>query len=171
MNLLDLVAKRAEGYRHDEEVPFESPWQPADREELWLLIGDAENIVRAARDLLDELKGDFAASLAENESVRMGDTIYKISPDRKERITDPRALVDFLGEDLSHVVPVTSSTRLRKGGIDAVCEKRGIDRKTFEETFIDVEWGDPKLQAVPLARAPKYTQKLEHGESTYGRKK
>lgn len=170
MNLFDLVAKRADGYRHDEEVPFEADW-PTDREQLWLTLADAENIQRAARDLVDELKSEFARTLDENESVRLGEYVYKVSVDRREKITDPRALVEFLGEDLPHVVPVTSSTRLRKGGIDAVCEKRGIDRRTFEETFLEVEWGDRKLCAVPVSKAPKYAQGLEHGESTYGRGK
>lgn len=170
MNLLDLVRKRAEGYRHDEEVPFDTTF-PIDREELWLLIAEAENLQRAARDLVKTLEADFAKTLTENESVRFGETIYKVTPDRREKISDPRALVEFLGEDLHHVVPVTSSTRLRKGGIEAVCEKRGVDRDTFEETFIEVEYGDPKLKAIPVGKAPKYAQSLDHGESTFGGKK
>lgn len=169
MNLLDLIVERAEGLRHDEEVPFDADF-PTDQEKLWFAISEAEHLYRAARDLVDALKGDFAKTLTENESVRFGEFIYKISPDRREKITDPDALIDFLGDLWHHVVPVTSSTRLRKGGIKAVCERHGIDPKVFEETFIDVEWGDPKLQAIPVSKAPKYAAALNHGESTFGRK-
>lgn len=169
LDLMNLIIQRAESLRLDEAEPIDVDF-PTDREELWLLLSEAKHLQRAANDLVREIKSRFAENLEENESVRYGDTIYRMSPDRKERITDPDALVDFLGADWPHVVPVTSSTTLRKGGIEAVCEKRGLDPKVFQETFVDVEWGDPKLKEIPLSKAPKYTQKLEHGESTYGRK-
>jgi hypothetical protein len=169
MKLVDLVARRAEGYRHGEEVPFDPDWG-SDREQLWLLLGEAENIQRAARDLVEGLKADFARTLSENESVRMGDTVYKMSTERTERITDPGALIAWLGSDWHHVVPVTGSTRLKKGGINAVCEQRGLEPDVFEDTFLDVSWGDRRLAAIPISKAPQYAQGLSHGESTFGRK-
>ena len=168
MNLLDLIDKRATGLRHSEDVPFDT--FPSDREELWLLLADAETYAAAARDLVAAIKTDFARTLSENESVRYGDIIYRMSVDRKERITDPQALVEFLNVDWHHVVPVTSSTRLKKGGIRAVCERRGLDPEVFEDTFIDVTWGDRRLVAIPISKAPKYAQGLDHGGSTFGAK-
>lgn len=169
MNLLELVKDQAKVVRSGEHMPVEADW-PADREALWLTIGEAETLVAAARQVLEAVKAQLAGTLEANESVRFGDTIYKTSPDRKDRVIDPAGLIEFLGDDWHHVVPVTSSTRLKVGGFRAVAERRGLDFETVRDTFIDTEWGDPKLAAVPVDKAPKYAAKLRHGESTFGRR-
>jgi hypothetical protein len=169
VNLLDLIRDQAKVLRSGEETPVEADW-PADREALWLVLGEAETLAKAAGRVLAAARAQLADTLEANESVRFGDTIYKTSPDRKERIIDPAGLIDWLGDDWHHIVPVTSSTRLKVGGFRAIAEKRGLDFATVRDTFIDVEYGPNRLVAIPIAKAPKYAQKLSHAESTLGRR-
>jgi hypothetical protein len=169
VSLIDLVARRAEGYRHGEEVPFDPDWG-SDREQLWLLLGEAENIQRAARELVEALKADFARTLSENESVRMGDKIWKVGSKSSSRIIDVEGFIEWLGDDWPLIVPLSPSTgdKLKVQGLRAVCERRGLAYQTVRDTFAPVEWSDElELKAIPLAQAPKYTQGLAHGESTY----
>jgi len=166
MILDDLVAARAKALRHGETVPFDIEW-PAELEQLWFMLGDAEHIRTAANDLVNAIRTELASRLRENEAVRFGDTVYRMSVDRKERVIDPRALADWLRDDWHHVVPLSHSTPLKKTGLRAICERRGVEYETVRDSFIDVEWGGPKLSAIPIDRAPKYARGLEHGESTY----
>lgn len=139
------------------------PTPPADDEELWDLIGRVEAVAAAARDLADQLKTELAARLGDN-AVRIGDTVIRTVPDRTDRIVDPDALVAWLGDDWPHVIPVTPSTRIRRRGLEAVAQRRGFDPDITWDTFVATEWGEPRLQAVPVSRAPKWAQQLAPGE-------
>lgn len=162
MNLLDLVRKRADGHRVGEDVPWDTAW-PDDREKLWVLLGEAEALKKAATDLEATLKAELAATLRENESIRLGETVYKTSPNRNTKIVDVVAFAEWLGDDWHFVVPFSPSTgnSLKVRGLAAVCERRGVDLKSVQDTFTETEWGDPKLVAIPISKAPKSAQGLK----------
>lgn len=119
---------------------------------------------RAVGRLAGQVETQVAFLLGEGGSARVGDTVYRYRPNLTTKITDPRLLVDWLAADWSHVVPVTPSTTLRKGGVDAVCEQRGIDPGAFWETFTETTKGDPKVDRIPIDKAPQFLQKLDDGE-------
>lgn len=140
-----------------------TPTLPADDSELWDLIGRVEAVARAARALADEMRDTLAARL-DGAALRFGDTILVASPTRTDRLVDPDALIDWLGEDWATVIPVTASTRVRRRALEAVAGKRGVDPEAVWDTFVETEWSEPKLQAMPVDRAPKWAQALSHGE-------
>lgn len=167
MNLLEVLASYVEARRYDES-PSKPEW-PDDREKLWLLLGEAETIRQAASELESDLKSAFAAQLVENETVRYGEKVYKVSPKRTTRITDPKAMAEWLADDWELVVPFSPSVgdKLKTTGLKAVCERRGVEFETIRDTFLETEWDDEmELKAIPMSRAPKYAQALDHGDST-----
>ena len=51
-------------------------------------------------------------------------------------------------------------------GLDAVANKKGMDKQLARDTFTDKEWDkDPKLQVIDtgLSNAPKWAVNLEEG--------
>lgn len=168
MNLVDLIVAQAKTLRSGEETPVEADW-PAGREELWLLLAEAETLAKAAGRVVAAAKQQLAATIQTNEKVRLGPTVYDVAPTRSFSITDPLAFIEWLGDDWEHVIPVTSHTRVRVGGLKAVCQRRGVDYWTVRNTFFQADEGEPALRGVPVERAPKYAQKLGHNESTFGR--
>lgn len=167
-DLRPLLLEYAAAIRYGENpVPIQFG---EDREQLWLLLGEAETLRQAAHALENDVKAALAETIQTNETVRFGDTVYRVSPQRNVKITDPEALKAWLADDWDHVIPVTPSTQLRAGGITAVCQKRGVDRDTFEATFLDITYTEPKLRPVPVSKAPKYAAALEHGQSTFDAK-
>lgn len=140
-----------------------TPDLPADDEELWVLIGRVEAVARAARELAEDLRAGLARRL-DGAALRFGDTILVASPQRTDRLVDPDALIDWLGDDWATVIPVTASTRVRRRALEAVAEKRGVDPEVVWDTFVETEWSEPRLQAMPVDRAPAWARKLGHGE-------
>ena len=115
---------------------------------------------------------ELARTLRDNEAVRLGETVYKTSAQRNTKIVDVLGFAEWLGEDWHNVVPFSPSTgnSLKVKGLAAVCERRGVDMRTVQETFTETEWGEPRLVAIPVSKAPQYMQRLGHGESTFRRK-
>lgn len=168
--LADLVLGRAAELRRYGTEEADWPEFGDDIEQLWLTLGDAEYIQRAARELVEHVKSVMAAQL-DGRAIRLGDVIYSTRPDVTERLTDPRGLIEWLGDDWHHVIPVTASTRLRKQALRAIAERRGVDVESVLDTFVEVEEGSEKLQAVPVAKAAKWLQALRHGETVERRRK
>lgn len=133
------------------------------------LLQASKTIRRAADRVIGAVEGELAERL-DGKELRVGDTLYRHSATVRERVNDPQRLIGWLGTDWHHVVPVSASTRLRKGGLDYVAEKRPlIDEETGEvldpkEVFIEKEFDDPKLKTIPLDKAPKYARELPEGE-------
>ena len=155
---MDTIGMVAAHMRGD---PIPDP--PTDDEELWVLIGRVEAVARAARELADDLRAGLARRL-DGAALRFGDTVLVASPTRTDRLVDPDALIDWLGADWATVIPVTASTRVRRRALESVAEKRGVDPGAVWDTFVETEWGEPRLQAIPVDRAPKWAQALAHGE-------
>ena len=162
--LVDLVLGRAAELRHYGAEEAEWPEFPDDIEQLWLILGDAEYVQRAARELVEHVKTVMAAQL-DGRAIRLGDFIYSTRPDVTERLTNPKGLIEWLGDDWHHVIPVTPSTRLRRQALRAIAEQRGVDVESVLDTFVEVEEGPERLQAVPVVKAAKWLQALGHGET------
>lgn len=96
-------------------------------------------------------------------AYRRGGFIYRYQPKRTLRVSDPRRLVEYLGDDLAHVVRIDGSN-VRKTGLAAVAEARGSDPRVLFDTFLFYEEGPPSLQSMPVEKAPKFLQDMEDGE-------
>lgn len=133
--------------------------------DLDALLVQLDTLARTVRQMKAHAESQVAFVLGDNGAGRVGDTIYRCRDNPTTRITDPKALVDWLREDWHHVVPVTASTQLRKGGVSAVCEKRDVDPRTFWETFTETTTGEQRVERLPLEKAPKFLQRLKDGET------
>lgn len=129
------------------------------------LIVQLETVLRAARRLKDQAESQAAFIIGDGGAARVGGTIYRHQPKLTTKVTDPKALADWLGTDWSAVVPLTASTQLRKGGVKAICEKRGTKVKAFWETFTETTEGAPGVKRIPIDYAPQFLQKLKDGET------
>jgi len=128
------------------------------------MVSQLQVIRQAVALLTAQVEGMIAAEIGEGGAARCGDTICRFRPRATQRIVDPKGLIDWLRDDWYQVVPVTRSTTLRKGGLAAVCEKRGIDTQTVLDTFTEWEEGVPTVSRIPIDNAPKFLQAMEDGE-------
>lgn len=133
--------------------------------ELDGLLIQLETLARTVRQMRKHAEGQMSFILGDGGAARIGDTIYRNRPNPTTRITDPAGLADWLRDDWPHVVPVTASTELRKGGVKAVCDRRGVDPQTFWETFTETTVGEMRVERLPIDKAPKFLQRLEDGET------
>lgn len=134
---------------------------PADT--LTGLLNACSRIEAAANEAKRRVETELASRL-ENHDLLVGQTLYRWQETRRERLVDPDALAEFLGDDWQAAIPLSESTRIRKGGLDAVAAKRGLDPQTVRDTFLAVEYGTPALQTIPVDKAPKFALKMTDGE-------
>jgi hypothetical protein len=135
-------------------------------------LDELVNRLLVLKQTVDRMRGQVETEIAHRVGVkgaaRVGEIVYRYKPKATMRIIDPQGLVDWLGEDWHHVIPVTRSTSIRKGGMSAVCEKREADPRTIEDTFFEWEEGAPTVDRIPLDKAPKFLQRLGDGEILRG---
>lgn len=149
----------------DEDFPTLADLDDMTLEDLDGLLGQ----LLVLRQTVDRLKGQTESAVARllgnGGAARVGDVVYRYRPKNSQRVVDPDGLIGWLGDDWHHVVPVTRSTTLRRGGLKAVCEQRGVDVATVEDTFLEWETGDPTVERIPVDKAPKFLQALNDGET------
>lgn len=156
-----------------------------DGEYLWLLNASITNIRQGLQALERAVGRRRALDIEENGPVRFGDTFVTFAPDNKRRLADKDALLGWLDQaseelgvaNLATEVFRISDDNLRVQTLRNVAkrlyehrEPGDPDEEAIEEyvamiesTFTTWEVGDPKLKEIPIDKAPKYAQKLEHG--------
>ena len=133
-------------------------------EALHGMLSQLQVIRQAVALLTAQAEGMIASQIGEGGAARCGDTIYRFRPRASQRIVDPQGLIDWLRDDWHQVIPVTRSTTIRKGGLQAVCEQRGIDVQAVLDTFTEWEEGAPTVSRMPVDSAPKFLQAMEDGQ-------
>ena len=136
---------------------------PADADRLWMLLGRAQTLKRAVTLVEKALTQQLGRALPAGEAMRLGDQVYKVAEKMREDM-EP-GLLDFLGDDWQAAISV-SARNIRKTGLDAIAEMRGLDKWTVRDTFLPrTPTGELEVSSLPISRAPKYQQQLEPGES------
>ena len=135
-----------------------------DIEALWIDLAAAESIVRAARAVVDRIKALMAADIPSGR-IRLGDDLWYTAADPTTTV-NREALTEFLAADYPAVVGMASNgSNVRKGALDAVATKRGLDPAVVRDTFLTVDRSGPrKLQKMPVSKGPKYAAAMTHGE-------
>lgn len=183
-----ILASWAENTMNDEAwddlLDAELP-PDADGEYLWHVAGILASIRQGIKSAEAAINRRRVADIEAHGPVRFGDTFITYAPDNKRRITDKDALLGWLdqaGEQLGVANLATEVFRISDDNLRITTLRRVAERyyahqepqdtdeeataeyvQMIEDTFTTWDEGDPKLKEIPIDKAPKYAQKLEHG--------
>lgn len=141
--------------------------------ELYVARGLAGEAKSSTSNISSFVDTKMATNVEENGAIRIGKTVFNYAKGSRTVIQDARALLNWATnkelsddaiENLLAVVGSNFSPKLR--GIDAVADKKGMDKQTARDTFTQKIWEDkPKLQAIDieLGNAPKWARELDDG--------
>ena len=115
----------------------------------------------------------IAYNVEEKGALKLGGRVYSFSKGYKTTSQDVRKLLQWasnseLSDDaLDNLIALVGSNFVPKlRGLDAVANKKGMDKELARDTFTHKEWDkDPKLQVIDtgLSSAPKWAVNLEEG--------
>lgn len=167
---------------HLETIP-----EPERAEWLWLLAGQADAWIRAARLARQAIEYHQLEDIDRNGDIRLGDTGLRAKPARTRKLVDPPSLIRWLtdqggAEALTEAfrldagnVRITAIRHLAEEAYDAMIrggsapdddEARAAYAEALEETFFEWEdtgHGGRRLDTIPASRA-KWVASLDHGE-------
>lgn len=131
-------------------------------DELWSQL---ETLSAAVTKLRRGVEARMGEKIGDGRNYKSGPWVYRAGVKRTMKVAEPTALADWLGDDWRHVVPLTASTQVRKGGLEAVAKKRGIDdMDALYDTFFEWQEQGFGVRRVPADKAPKFLQHLEDGD-------
>ena len=115
----------------------------------------------------------IANDVEEKGALKLGGRVYNFSKGYKTTTQDVQKLLEWatnkeLSEDaLWNLVALVGNNFVPKlRGLDAVADKKGMDKQLARDTITFKEWDeDPKLQVIDtgLSSAPKWAINLEEG--------
>ena len=115
----------------------------------------------------------IANDVEEKGALKLGGRVYNFSKGYKTTTQDVRKLLQWatnseLSDDaLDNLIAIAGSNFVPKlRGLDAIADKKGMDKQLARDTFTHKEWDtDPKLQVIDtgLSSAPKWAINLEEG--------
>ena len=115
----------------------------------------------------------IANDVEEKGALKLGGRVYNFSKGYKTTSQDVRKLFQWatnkeLSDDaLDNIIALVGNNFVPKlRGLDAIANKKGMDKQLARDTFTDKEWDkDPKLQVIDtgLSNAPKWAVNLEEG--------
>jgi len=116
----------------------------------------------------------IANDVEEKGALKLGGRVYNFSKGYKTTTQDVRKLLEWAtGKELSddsldNLIAILGNNFVPKlRGLDAVADKKGMDKTLARDTFTHKEWDtDPKLQVIDtgLSSAPKWAMNLEEGQ-------
>jgi len=120
----------------------------------------------------------IATDVEEKGALKLGGRVYNFSKGYKTITQDVRKLLQWatnseLSDDaLDNLIAITGSNFVPKlRGLDAIANKKGMDKQLARDTFTHKEWDtDPKLQVIDtgLSSAPKWAINLDEGSRRNG---
>jgi len=145
-----------------------------DPQDIYIARGLSGEAKRSTTNISSFVDNKMAQNVEENGAIRIGKTVFNYSKGSRTVIQDARALLNWATnkelsdeamDQLIAVVGNNFSPKLR--GIDAIADKKGMDKQTARDTFTDKIWdAEPKLQAIDieLGNAPKWAKELQDGK-------
>lgn len=115
----------------------------------------------------------IANDVEEKGALKLGGRVYNFSKGYKTMSQDVRKLFQWatnkeLSDDaLDNIIALVGNNFVPKlRGLDAIANKKGMDKELARDTFTHKEWDkDPKLQVIDtgLSNAPKWAINLDEG--------
>lgn len=106
--------------------------------------------------------------------VRLGETWYRVERPSRWQVMDMHALCKWIEtnaaeqkESIYHAVEaIWPANSARVTGLRNTAERWGLDPRTAVDTFMSKEpyREEEQVTAMPLSKAPKFAQRLDHGE-------
>ena len=116
----------------------------------------------------------IANDVEEKGALKLGGRVYNFSKGYKTTSQDVRKLFQWatnkeLSDDaLDNIIALVGNNFVPKlRGLDAIANKKGMDKQLARDTFTHKEWDtEPKLQVIDtaLSNAPKWAQNLQEGD-------
>ena len=116
----------------------------------------------------------IANDVSEKGAIRIGEFVFNFSKGYKTESQDVKKLLQWATnkelseESLNNLIALVGQNFVPKlRGLDAVANKKGMDKQLARDTFTHKEWDtDPKLQVIDtkLTSAPKWAQNLTEME-------
>ena len=116
----------------------------------------------------------IANDVSEKGAIRIGEFVFNFSKGYKTESQDVKKLLQWATnkelseESLNNLIALVGQNFVPKlRGLDAVANKKGMDKQLARDTFTHKEWDtDPKLQVIDtkLTSAPKWAQNLKEME-------
>jgi len=116
----------------------------------------------------------IANDVEEKGALKLGGRVYNFSKGYKTVTHDVRRLLEWAtgkeltDESMDNLMALVGHNFVPKlRGLDAVANKKGMDKQLARDTFTHKEWDtDPKLQVIDtgLSSAPKWAMNLEEGQ-------
>ena len=116
----------------------------------------------------------MANDVEEKGALKIGGKVFNFSKGYKTTTQDIKKLLQWAtnkelsDESLNNLIAIIGNNFVPKlRGLDAVANKKGMDKQLARDTFTHKEWDtDPKLQVIDtgLSNAPKWAVNLEEGQ-------
>ena len=116
----------------------------------------------------------IAHDVKENGAIKISDTVFNYSKSYKSKTIDLKRLIDWATskklseDDIENLVALCGNSFVPKlRGLDAVAEKKGMDKQLARDTFIEKVWDEePKLQVIKANNdtAPIWAKDLKEME-------
>ncbi len=116
----------------------------------------------------------IAHDVKENGAIKISDTVFNYSKSYKSKTIDLKRLIDWAtskkltDDDIENLIALCGNSFIPKlRGLDAVAEKKGMDKQLARDTFIEKIWDkDPKLQVIKASNdtAPVWAKDLQEME-------
>tara|TARA_A100001201_G_scaffold93700_1_gene81449 strand:- start:323 stop:847 length:525 start_codon:yes stop_codon:yes gene_type:complete len=144
---------------------------PKELHVAWGLSGEAKiNTTNVDRFVNKKIASD----VEEKGAIRLGEVVFNYSKGYKTTTQDLRKLLtwatnkELSEESLDNLVALIGNNFVPKlRGLDAIANKKGMDKQLARDTFTHKEWDtDPKLSVINIRQqiAPKWAKELKHGQ-------
>ncbi len=116
----------------------------------------------------------IALDVEEKGAIRISDTVFNFSKGYKPKTIDLKKLLDWAtskklsDDDIDNLVALCGNSFVPKlRGLDAIAEKKGMDKQMARDTFIEKVWDEKaKLQTIKTSSniAPNWAKDLKEME-------
>ena len=116
----------------------------------------------------------IAIDVEEKGAIKIADTVFNYSKSYKSKTIDIKSLLNWATDkklsdsELENLVAICGTSFVPKlRGLDAVADKKGMDKQLARDTFIEKQWDDePKLQVIKTNNetAPVWAKDLKEME-------
>lgn len=129
--------------------------------DLWEERKTAKGLVDAAKRIVAVIDEQLQKKIGPVGMARLDDYQVQVTAPAKRVVKDPMGLIEWLGEDWAEVFNFNGA---RVTALREIAKRRNQDPNTAIDSFFEEETGEAKLATRKLSDAPKYVQKMKHGE-------
>lgn len=143
-------------------------------EELFVARGISLEAKESTHKINKFVDYKIALDVEEKGAIRISDTVFNFSKSYKAKTIDLKKLLDWAtskklsDDDIDNLVALCGNSFVPKlRGLDAIAEKKGMDKQMARDTFIEKVWDEKaKLQIIKTSSniAPNWAKDLKEME-------